>query len=338
MDMSYFVDYAKVWCESGKGGDGLVHFRREKFKPKGGPDGGSGGRGGNVIVKGYAGLNSLIHLKYNKHFKAEPGQKGGVNNRTGAAGKDVIIKVPPGTVIKDAETGEVVAEILEDGQEVILLRGGKGGRGNYEFRSPTNQAPRVAEPGEPGIGKWFIFELKTMADVGIVGFPNAGKSTLISRISAAKPKVADYPFTTLEPHPGVVRLDHAKSFIITDIPGIIEGAHKGKGLGHKFLRHIERSGSLLFLLAPDLGDIEYQWKTLRNELKQYDPSLLERPYLIAISKADILSPEERREITQKLKDKKNILFISSVTGEGIDELKWRLWELVQKSRNMMQNS
>lgn len=228
----------------------------------------------------------------------------------------------------------MVAEILEDGQEVILLRGGKGGRGNFEFRSPTNQAPRIAEPGEPGVGKWFIFELKTMADVGIVGFPNAGKSTLISRISAARPKVASYPFTTLEPHPGVVRLDHSRSFIITDIPGIIEGAHKGKGLGHKFLRHIERTSSLLFLLAPDLGDVKYQWDTLRNELRQYDPSLLERPYLIAISKADILQPEDKDAIAKKFKEEQNILFISSVTGEGIDDLKWRLWELVQKSKNM----
>ncbi len=326
MSDSNFIDYVKIFCKSGDGGNGSMHLRREKYIAKGGPDGGDGGRGGHIILKGDKQLWTLIHLKYKKHIKAENGGNGAGQLCHGKNGEDIILRVPLGTVAKDAETGEVLFEVVEDGQEMILARGGRGGLGNDFFKSATNQTPRFAQPGEEGIEGWFILELKVLADVGLVGFPNAGKSTLLSVISAAKPKIADYAFTTLEPNLGIVNYYDDKSFIVADIPGIIEGAHEGKGLGHRFLRHIERNSILLFMIPADSKDISEEYKILLNELKQYNPELLDKQRVLAISKSDMLDDELKKEIKRHLPRKIPTIFICSLTGEGIPELKNILWD------------
>lgn len=323
---SNFIDYVRIFCKSGHGGKGSTHLRREKYIPKGGPDGGDGGRGGHIILKGDKQLWTLIHLKYRKHIKAENGGDGSGQLRTGADGKDIILKVPLGTVAKDGETGEVLFEIVDDGQETILAQGGRGGLGNNNFKSPTNQTPRYAQPGEEGVEGWFVLELKILADVGLVGFPNAGKSTLLSVVSAAKPKIADYAFTTLEPNLGIVNYYDDKSFVMADIPGIIEGAHEGRGLGLRFLRHIERNSMLLFMIPADSKDISGEYDILLNELKQYNPELLDKERLLAVSKSDMLDDELKREIKKHLPNKIPYLFISSLTGEGIPQLKDMLWK------------
>jgi len=330
MSGSNFVDYVKVFCRSGKGGRGSAHFRREKFIPKGGPDGGDGGRGGHVIVRGNDQLWTLIHLKYQRHIFAEHGTAGAGALKTGADGKDAVIEVPPGTVAKNAETGELMFEITTHGEEKIIARGGRGGLGNDHFKSATNQAPRYAQPGEPGIEDWFILELKILADVGLVGFPNAGKSTLLSVISAAKPKIADYPFTTLVPNLGIVKYRGDRSFVVADIPGIIEGAHEGRGLGHRFLRHIERNSILLFMIPVDASDIKKEYEILVNELKMYNPELLDKKRVLAISKCDI-ADEEILEATAPLLPPVPAVFISSLTGKGLDKLKDTLWSALTAS-------
>ena len=322
---SNFIDYVKLYCKAGNGGKGSVHLRREKYIPKGGPDGGNGGRGGNIILRGNAQMWTLIHLKFQKHVIAENGEGGSGGLKDGKDGKDIILEVPLGTVAKDAETGETILEILDDGQKAILAKGGRGGLGNNNFKSPTNRTPRYAQPGEEGVEGWFILELKIMADVGLVGFPNAGKSTLVSTVSAAKPKIADYAFTTLEPSLGIVRYRDDRSFVIADIPGIIEGAHEGKGLGLRFLRHIERNSMLLFMVPADSDDIARDYKILLNELKLYNPELLDKDRILAISKSDMLDDELRREIAKHLPRKVPHIFISSVTGYNITELKDMLW-------------
>ena len=323
---SNFIDYVRIFCKSGHGGKGSTHLRREKYIPKGGPDGGDGGRGGHIILKGDKQLWTLIHLKYRKHIKAENGGDGSGQLRTGADGKDIILKVPLGTVAKDGETGEVLFEIVDDDQETILAQGGRGGLGNNNFKSPTNQTPRYAQPGEEGVEGWFVLELKILADVGLVGFPNAGKSTLLSVVSAAKPKIADYAFTTLEPNLGIVNYYDDKSFVMADIPGIIEGAHEGRGLGLRFLRHIERNSMLLFMIPADSKDISGEYDILLNELKQYNPELLDKERLLAVSKSDMLDDELKKEIKKHLPKKIPYLFISSLTGEGIPQLKDMLWK------------
>ncbi len=329
---SNFIDYVKIFFKSGKGGDGAVHFRREKYIPKGGPDGGDGGRGGHIILRGNKQLWTLLHLKYRKHIKAENGQPGGGKNMTGAKGKDVIIEVPLGTVAKDAQTGEVLLEITKHGEEKILLPGGQGGKGNTRFKSATNQTPRIATPGKPGKEAWIILELKILADVGLVGFPNAGKSTLLSVLTAAKPKIADYPFTTLTPKVGIVQYKDYKSFVMADIPGIIEGAAEGKGLGLRFLRHIERNAVLLFLIPADSKDYEKEYQILLKELEKYNPELLKKRRVIAISKSDLLDDELKNEIARTVKFDAPWLFISSVTGEGLEKLKDILWEQINLSK------
>lgn len=321
---SNFIDYVKINCRSGKGGAGSHHFHRDKKTSKGGPDGGNGGRGGHIILRGNAQHWTLLHLKYRKHIKAEHGGPGGASLRTGANGKDVILDVPLGTVAKNAETGEIEFEITEDGEEKILVSGGRGGLGNNNFKSATNQTPRYAQPGEDGKDEWKILELKVLADVGLVGFPNAGKSTLLSVITAAKPEIANYPFTTLVPNLGIVSYREYKSFIMADIPGIIEGAHEGKGLGTRFLRHIERNSVLLFIVPADSDNINKEYFTLLNELKQYNPELLDKKRLLAISKADMLDEELIEEIKQEL-PKLPYIFISSVAQQGLTELKDMLW-------------
>ncbi len=323
---SNFIDYVRIFCKSGHGGKGSTHLRREKFVAKGGPDGGDGGRGGHIILRGDKQLWTLIHLKYRKHIKAENGGDGSGQLRTGADGKDIILKVPLGTVAKDGETGEFLFEIVDDGQEIILAKGGRGGLGNNNFKSPTNQTPRYAQPGEEGIEGWFVLELKILADVGLVGFPNAGKSTLLSVVSAAKPKIADYPFTTLEPNLGIVNYYDDKSFVMADIPGIIEGAHEGRGLGLRFLRHIERNSMLLFMIPADSKDIATEYEILLNELKQYNPELLDKERLLAVSKSDMLDDELKKEIKGHLPKQIPHIFISSLTGEGIPQLKDMLWK------------
>lgn len=328
MASSNFIDYVKINVRSGAGGAGSMHFRREKHVEKGGPDGGDGGRGGHVILKGNAQLWTLLHLKYTKHVKAFDGKAGEGGRRTGAIGKDIILEVPLGTTAKNAETGEELFEITEDGQEMILLRGGRGGMGNDHFKSATNQTPQYAQPGEPGLEEWVILELKVLADVGLVGFPNAGKSTLLSVVSAAKPEIADYPFTTLVPNLGVVSYRDYKSFVMADIPGIIEGASQGKGLGLRFLRHIERNSILLFMVPADSEDIEAEYQTLVQELRLYNPSLLDKSRILAISKADVLSDEERTALREKLPSGIPTLLISAITQEGIEQLKDRIWELI----------
>lgn len=331
MEGSNFVDYVKIHCRSGKGGAGSVHFRREAFVPKGGPDGGDGGRGGHVIVRGNSQLWTLLHLKYKKHIKAEHGQPGSGAQKTGASGKDEIVEVPLGTVARNFETGEKLFEIMEDGQEEILLEGGRGGLGNTNFKSSTNQTPRYAQPGEPLQEGWMILELKVLADVGLVGFPNAGKSTLLSVVSAAKPKIANYPFTTLVPNLGMVYYRDDRSFVMADIPGIIEGAHTGKGLGDRFLRHIERNAVLLFIVPSDTDDIKKEYHVLLNELKQYNPGLLNKRRLLGISKSDLVDEELKQMLTRELPGDLPHVFFSSITQEGIVELKDALWKLMSET-------
>lgn len=325
-----FIDYVKIYCRSGNGGAGSMHMRREKYIPKGGPDGGDGGRGGHVILRANPQFWTLIHLKYRKHIMAEHGAAGSGQLCKGKNGQDVILDVPIGTVAKNAETGEVLFELMEAGEEKILVKGGRGGLGNNNFKSATNQTPRYAQPGEPFEEGWFILELKLLADVGLVGFPNAGKSTLLSTISAARPKIADYAFTTLEPNLGIVSYYDDKSFVMADIPGIIEGAHEGKGIGLRFLRHIERNSVLLFMVAADQDDVRAGYEILLNELAQYNPELLVKDRVLAVTKADMLDEKMKSEIEATLPQDIPHLFISSFTQEGIPELKDILWkELAQ---------
>jgi GTP-binding protein len=321
-----FIDYVKFNSRSGHGGAGCLHFHREKFVQKGGPDGGDGGRGGHVILRGNSQLWTLLHLKYRKHVIASHGTAGEAQNMTGADGKDEILEVPLGTVARIAETNEVVCEINEDGQEFILTKGGRGGKGNAFFATPTNQAPQHAQPGEPGKEEWVILELKLLADVGLVGFPNAGKSTLLSVVSAAKPKIADYAFTTLTPNLGVVPYRNDRSFVMADIPGIIEGAAEGKGLGIRFLRHIERNSLLLFMIPADSKDIKDEYAILLNELRKYNPELLDKKRLLAVSKSDMLDDELKTEIKKELPGDLPAVFISSITQQGIVELKDLIWK------------
>ena len=320
-----FIDYVKINCRSGKGGAGSAHFMRTRSNPKGGPDGGDGGRGGHVILKGNQQLWTLLHLKYTKHVKAENGQPGGGSLKTGATGNDVVLEVPLGTVARDAETNTFQCEITEHGKSYILLEGGRGGLGNDHFKSPTNRTPKYAQPGEPGKEAWFILELKLLADVGLVGFPNAGKSTLLSVISAAKPEIADYPFTTLTPNLGMVSYRDHRSFVVADIPGIIEGAHEGKGLGLRFLRHIERNSLLLFMVPCDTKSIRDEFNILFDELKKYNPELLDKRMLLAVTKSDLLDTELEEALKEDLPDVP-FVFISSVSGKGIQELKDLIWE------------
>ncbi|MBQ5517269.1 MAG: GTPase ObgE, partial [Bacteroidales bacterium] len=291
-----FIDYVRIFCKSGDGGNGSMHLHRAKYVPKGGPDGGDGGRGGHIILRGNKQMWTLIHLKYRKHIKAEDGGAGSGQLKHGKQGEDIVLQVPLGTVARDGETGDVLFEILEDGEEKILCRGGRGGLGNNYFKSATNQTPRFAQPGEPGVEGWYVLELKVLADVGLVGFPNAGKSTLLSVVSAAKPKIADYAFTTLEPQLGIVSYYDDKSFVMADIPGIIEGAHEGKGLGLRFLRHIERNATLLFMIPADSKDIAGEYRILQRELKLYNPELLDKDRVVAITKCDMLDDELRKEV------------------------------------------
>lgn len=325
MAESNFVDYVKICCRSGKGGAGSAHLLRNALTAKGGPDGGDGGRGGHIIVRGNKQLWTLLHLKYRKHIIAGPGEKGGSNRKTGAQGKDEIIEVPLGTVARDFETGEIAFEITEDGQEHILVRGGRGGLGNDHFKSPTNQTPRYAQPGEEGSEEWKILELKVLADVGLVGFPNAGKSTLLSKLTAAKPEIADYPFTTIVPNLGIVKYRDFKSFVIADIPGIIEGAHEGKGIGHRFLKHIERNALLLFMIPADADSIKKQYKILMNELEEFNEELLDKKRILAITKCDMLDEELEKLMKKDLPKGVPYIFISSHTGKGLTELKDLLW-------------
>lgn len=321
-----FVDYIKIYASSGKGGRGSAHLHREKFVAKGGPDGGDGGRGGHVIIKGDKGMWTLFHLKFKRHFRALHGGDGGSNRSTGSDGQDMVIPVPLGTIIRDADTDKILFEVTEDQQEIILLEGGKGGRGNWHFKSPTNQTPRYAQPGIEGKDGWYRIELKLLADVGLVGFPNAGKSTLLSVITAAKPKIADYAFTTLKPNLGIVNYRDQHSFVMADIPGIIEGAAEGKGLGHYFLRHIERNSLLLFLIPADSDDIQKEYDILVNELRKHNPELLDKDRLLAISKSDMLDDELKEEIKQELPADIETLFISSVAQQGLTVLKDALWK------------
>jgi len=321
-----FVDYVKIHTKSGNGGGGSTHFRREKYIPKGGPDGGDGGRGGHIIVRGNKQLWTLLHLKYNKHIKADHGVHGSGQLKTGAQGKDSYIEVPLGPIAKDAETGEVLFEITEDGEERIIERGGRGGLGNNHFKSPTNQTPRFAQPGESGMEGWKILELKILADVGLVGFPNAGKSTLLSVLSAAKPEIGDYPFTTLRPNLGIVSYRDHRSFVMADIPGIIEGAHEGKGLGLRFLRHIERNSVLLFMIPADSDDIKKEYKVLLKELKTYNPELVHKTRMLAITKSDMLDELMMKQMTKLLPKDLPVCFISAVAQTGLSELKDMVWK------------
>ncbi|MBT6815671.1 MAG: GTPase ObgE [Flavobacteriales bacterium] len=323
---SNFVDYVKIFCRSGKGGAGSAHFLRDKTTAKGGPDGGDGGKGGHIILRGNEQMWTLLHLRYKKHIFAEHGGAGSGNHRHGKDGESQIIEVPLGTIAKDAETGEVLCEITKDGEEFVMVEGGMGGRGNSHFKSPTNQSPRHAQPGVDVTEGWFILELKVLADVGLVGFPNAGKSTLLSVVSAAKPEIADYPFTTLVPNLGIVSYRDHKSFIMADIPGIIEGAAEGKGLGLRFLRHIERNSTLLFMVPADADDIAKEYEILLGELKKYNPELLDKDRILAISKSDMLDDELKEEISKDLPKDIPSLFISSVAQQGLTELKDVIWK------------
>ncbi len=330
MSETNFVDYVKIFCQSGNGGKGSMHFRREKYIPKGGPDGGDGGRGGHVILRGNRNLWTLLHLRYAKHVKADHGTDGSGANKKGANGADVFIDVPLGTIIRDAETGEIEGEVTADGQELIVMEGGMGGLGNTNFKTSTNQAPTYSQPGIPGFEGWKILELKVLADVGLVGFPNAGKSTLLSVVSAAKPEIANYPFTTLKPNLGIVAYRDDKSFVMADIPGIIEGASDGKGLGLRFLRHIERNSLLLFMVPVDSDDIKKDYDILLNELKLYNPELLDKERLLAITKTDIFDKEMLVDLDKSLKDLNvDRTYISAITGEGIQQLKDMLWRKLQ---------
>ena len=323
-----FVDYLRINCRSGKGGADSTHLRREKFAPMGGPDGGDGGRGGHIILKGNRNLWTLLHLRYRKHVIAGHGAAGSGSLKTGADGEDIILEVPLGTIARDEETGEIVCEIIEDKQIAILQPGGRGGLGNNHFKSPTNQTPRYAQPGEVGQEGWKTLELKILADVGLVGFPNAGKSTLLSVISAAKPEIADYPFTTIVPNLGMVAYRDDRSFCVADIPGIIEGAHLGKGLGDRFLRHIERNASLLFMIAADADSISKQYEILLHECREYNPDLLDKHRMLAITKCDLIDKELEEMITAELPKDIPTIFISAVTGQNIQQLKDMLWRSI----------
>ncbi|KAA6339394.1 GTPase Obg [termite gut metagenome] len=333
--MSNFVDYVKIYCQSGKGGRGSIHLHREKYTPKGGPDGGDGGRGGHIILRGNRNYWTLLHLRFERHALAGHGESGSKNRSFGKDGTDKIIDVPCGTVVYNADTGEYLCDVTEHDQEVILLKGGRGGLGNWHFRSATRQTPRFAQPGEPMQEMNVIMELKLLADVGLVGFPNAGKSTLLSVVSAAKPKIANYPFTTLEPNLGIVSYRENKSFVMADIPGIIEGASEGKGLGLRFLRHIERNSLLLFMISAESEDIGNEYHILFNELKQYNPEILDKQRILAITKSDILNQKSMEEITQVLPKDIPYVFISSITDFGISTLKDILWEKLNKENNMI---
>lgn len=328
MSSSNFIDYVKFCSRSGAGGNGAVHFRREKHVPKGGPDGGNGGRGGHIILRGNKQLWTLLHLKYKKHVIASNGQPGSASRSTGADGEDIILEVPLGTVARNVETNERLFEITEEGEEQILTPGGRGGLGNENFKTATNQTPRHAQPGEPGKEEWIILELKVLADVGLVGFPNAGKSTLLSVLSEAKPEIAEYPFTTLVPNLGVVSYRDFKSFVMADIPGIIEGAAEGKGLGTRFLRHIERNSILLFLIPSDADSIQKEYDILLNELKKYNPELLDKQRMLAISKSDLLDEELTEELKQELPKGIPYCFISSISQKGLTELKDMIWKSI----------
>jgi len=327
---SNFVDYVKILVRSGKGGAGSAHLLRVKYNAKAGPDGGDGGRGGHVILRGSTQRWTLLHLKYTKHVFAEDGQNGGENLCTGRTGRDQVLEVPLGCVCRDAETGEELGEVTEEGQELIIAKGGRGGLGNDHFKSATNQTPRYAQPGEEGVEGWFILELKVLADVGLVGFPNAGKSTLLSVITSAKPKIANYAFTTLEPNLGIVRYYDNRSFVMADIPGIIEGAHEGKGIGMRFLRHIERNSVLLFMVAADEPDVNKVYKILLNELEQYNPELLVKDRVLAITKTDLADSKQIAKIEKKLPKDIPHVFISSIAQTGLDQLKEELWKALNK--------
>lgn len=331
---SNFIDYVKILCRSGKGGAGSRHFHRAKYVPKGGPDGGDGGRGGHIILKGNRNMWTLLHLRYQRHIFATDGQSGGAGRSFGKDGEDRIIEVPVGTTVFDAETGEFLCEVTRDGEEVKLLRGGKGGLGNWHFATSTNRAPRYAQPGQPAIEKAVVLELKLLGDVGLVGFPNAGKSTLLSALSAAKPKIADYPFTTMEPSLGIVSYRDGKSFVMADIPGIIEGASEGKGLGLRFLRHIERNAVLLFMVPADSDNIKRDYEILLKELHEFNPELDDKCKVLAISKSDLLDEELREGISVDLPEGIPIVFISAVTGMGLNELKDQLWREINSEVNM----
>ena len=330
---SNFIDYVKILCRSGKGGAGSRHFHRAKYVPKGGPDGGDGGRGGHIILRGNRHMWTLLHLRYQRHIFATDGQSGSEGRSSGKDGEDRIIEVPVGTTVFDAETGEFLAEITEDKQEIKLLRGGKGGLGNWHFATSTNRAPRYAQPGQPAIEKAVVLELKLLGDVGLVGFPNAGKSTLLSAVSAAKPKIAEYPFTTMEPSLGIVSYRGDKSFVMADIPGIIEGASEGKGLGLRFLRHIERNAVLLFMVPADSDDIKKDYEILLKEVREFNPELADKSRVLAISKSDMLDDELRDEIQAELPEGIPTVFISAVTGQGITELKDLLWREINSDDN-----
>ncbi|MCI4670994.1 MAG: GTPase ObgE [Bacteroidia bacterium] len=334
--MASFVDYVKLYLTSGKGGDGVISWRKEMFVPKGGPDGGDGGKGGDIVMKGNTQMWTLLDLKYRKHIKAESGGNGAGQKKTGKSGKDQVLEVPLGTIARDSETGEFLGEVTQDNERIILLKGGYGGRGNWNFRSATNQSPEYATPGGYAQEKTVILELKTLADVGLVGFPNAGKSTLLSVVSAARPKVADYAFTTLVPNLGIVAYRDHKSFVMADIPGIIEDAHKGKGLGFQFLRHIERNNVLLFMVPCDSDDICKEYKVLLNEVELYNPELLKTPRLLAITKSDMIDEELKAEIAEEVEDLDiDVVFISSIAQKGLIELKDRLWEKLNEVPDFM---
>lgn len=342
MAESNFVDYVKIYCRSGKGGRGSMHLRHVKYNPNGGPDGGDGGKGGSIILRGNHNYWTLLHLKYQRHIKAEHGGNGGKDKCHGTDGKDVYVDVPCGTVVYNAETGKYVCDVTYDGQEVVLLKGGRGGLGNYQFRTATNQAPRYAQPGEPMQEMTVIMELKLLADVGLVGFPNAGKSTLVSALSNARPKIANYPFTTMEPSLGIVGYRDNKSFVMADIPGIIEGAAEGRGLGLRFLRHIERNSLLLFMVPGDTDDIFKEYNILLNELRQFNPEMLDKHRVLAITKCDLLDEELmemlREDLTRKMAGEKfvPIVFISAVAQTGLDELKDVLWKELNSESNKLQ--
>ncbi|MBS3913330.1 MAG: GTPase ObgE [Bacteroidetes bacterium] len=333
MPDSNFIDYVKIFCKSGKGGAGSRHFNRTKTNPRGGPDGGDGGKGGDVVLLGNSQLWTLLHLKYRKHITAEDGVGGSRANMTGRTGESIVLEVPLGTVAKNAETGEYLFEITEEQERKVLVPGGRGGLGNQHFATSTNQAPDYAQPGEAGDEKWIVLELKILADVGLVGFPNAGKSTLLSVVSAAKPEIADYPFTTLVPNLGVVPYRDHRSFVMADIPGIIEGAHEGRGLGHRFLRHIERNSVLLFLIPADSKGHYKEYQVLLNELEQFNPELLMKRKIIAISKSDLLDEELKNEITSEFPEDTGVIFFSAVAQKGIQELKDILWKAINEPLN-----
>lgn len=338
MAESNFIDYVKILCRSGKGGAGSRHFHRAKYVPKGGPDGGDGGRGGHIFLKGNRNMWTLLPLRYSRHIFAGNGEAGGANGSFGSDGEDRTIEVPVGTAVFDADSGEFLCEVTEDGQVIKLIAGGKGGWGNRHFATSTNRAPRYAQPGQPGVEKAVVLELKLLGDVGLVGFPNAGKSTLLSAISAAKPKIADYPFTTMEPSLGIVSYRGDKSFVMADIPGIIEGASEGKGLGLRFLRHIERNAVLLFMVPADAADIKNEYEILLNELQQFNPELMDKGRVLAVTKSDLLDDELREGLAEELPEDLPVLFISSVSGQGLTELKDLLWREINSDKNRIVGS